>query len=131
MFVLATFADGPYWTSSLEPLCYPIGISFYRPFSYRTNYVFPDTLLEVFTSAARLSTFLKDPLQNTGVFGMRFRDSTHRGNFVPLRKITLTSIVLTDTIQIRFSVGDYVKLSPDGTLPLINIADVVPVGQSE
>jgi len=114
MFILSTFADGPYWTSCLEPLLYPTGCSFYRPFSYMEHYVEP-VLLEVLKDPNQLETFLSDATRNRGMLGIRFRDQgepQYRGVFVPLRLVKLTKVQIKDTLQVSFKLDKYVSLSP-------------------
>jgi hypothetical protein len=48
-----------------------------------------------------------------------------RGLFVPLRAIQFTNVQVSDTYQVSFKIGDYVKLSPQGSLNSIGLTGVV------
>jgi hypothetical protein len=121
MFIMSTIADGPYWPSALEPLAYPIGCSFYRPFSYQKEYVDP-VLLDVLKDPKQLSTFLSDEHRNRGVFGMRMRGKTSEGaedsenvdkylkTFIPLRWVKLRNVYIMDSVQLSLTLGEYIGL---------------------
>ncbi len=118
---MSTIADGPYWPSALEPLVYPIGCSFYRPFSYQKEYVDP-VLLDVLKDPNQLSTFLSDEHRNRGVFGVRLRGKTTEGaedsentdkylkTFIPLRWVKLTNVYIMDSVQLSLTLGEYIGL---------------------
>jgi hypothetical protein len=133
MFILATFADGPYWISCLEPLLYPTGCSFYRPFSYMEPYVEP-VLLEVLKDPNQLETFLSDGTRNRGIFGIRFRDQEeprYRGVFIPLRLVKLTSVQIKDTLQVSFKLDKYVDLSAEDRFETIALDGIIDYEESE
>lgn len=132
MFILATFADKGYWPSCLEPLLYPTDCSFYRPFSYREAYVSP-SLLNVFNSD-QLEKLLLTKSWNNGIFGIRFRDETqpeYRGKFIPLRLVTLTAVEVTDSLQVSFRLGEYVRLSEQLKLQPIILDGIVDYSKPE
>jgi hypothetical protein len=133
MFILSTYADGPYWTSSLEPLLYPTGCSFYRPFSYQEPYLTP-ILLDVFKDEKQLKSFLADKNRNNGVFGIRFRnvvEPEYRGKLVPLRRLKLTDVQIKDTVQVSFRLDDYVKLSAQERFEAIKLDGIVDYSKPE
>jgi hypothetical protein len=114
MFILSTYADGPYWTSCLLPLLLPTGCSFFRPYSYRSSYL-SSNLADAFENPATIKEFLSDPNKTQGVLGMRFSnksDMSFRAQFIPTRLITLTDVQISDTVQLYFRLGDYIKLLP-------------------
>jgi len=122
-----------YWTSCIEPLLYPKGCSFYRPFSYREEYISP-SLISVFKDTNQLERLLPLESWNKGIFCIRFRDDGHpeyRGSFIPLRLITLTNVNVTDTIQINFRLGDYIKLSPEGRLKSLSLEGIIDFTKDE
>jgi hypothetical protein len=109
MFALCTFIDQPErWVSGLEPLLYPTDVSFYRPFSYRGEYFYPDS--DQFTDPAQVRSLLGEKTWSEGFFGIRFRDETAPDflkRFVPLRKVTITRVEVTDNINLQFRLGPY------------------------
>lgn len=133
MFILCAFADRMYWASCIEPLLYPRDCSFYRPFSYREDYITP-SLLSVFKDENQLEKLLTVESWNRGIFGIRFRNESepeYRGIFIPLRLVTLTNAYVTDTIQVNFRLGEYVKLSPERKLQAINLDGIVDYKKEE
>jgi hypothetical protein len=127
MFILSAFADRPYWLSCLEPLLYPSGCSFYRPFSYREEYV-AEPLRSELRNPVRLDAFLSDQERNTGLFGIRFKDESepqYRGRFIPLRKVRLTNVQVSDTYQLSFKIEEYIKLTANETLQSVGLDDIV------
>lgn len=112
MFLLCTYANGPYWRSCLEPLLYPSGCSFYRPFSYRAEYLSND-LAATFKSAKQTEQFLNDDDRRVGIFGMSFNTTEGKEfyeRFIPLRLVTLTEVQVADEFHLFFKLGDYVTL---------------------
>ena len=133
MFVLSAFADRPYWASCLEPLLYPSGCSFYRPFSYREDYV-AEPLRSELKDDARLDAFLSDARRNIGIFGIRFKDESepeYRGQFIPLRKVSLTNVQVSNTYQLSFKIGEYVMLTPNLTFHSIGLDDIIDYSKPE
>lgn len=133
MFMLCAFADKMYWASCIEPLLYPKGCSFYRPFSYREDYISP-SLLSVFKDINQLEKLLPIESWNNGIFCIRFRDESepkYRGIFIPLRLITLTNVNVTDTIQVNFRLGGYVRLSPQRKLRAFSLDGIVDYKKEE
>lgn len=133
MFVLCAFADRQYWASCLEPLLYPSGCSFYRPFSYREDYV-AEPLRSELKDDARLDAFLSDARRNIGIFGIRFKDETepeYRGQFIPLRAVSLTNVQVSNTYQLSFKIGDYVKLTPNLTFHSIGLDGIIDYSKPE
>lgn len=127
MFLLCAFADREYWASCLEPLLYPTGTSFFRPFSYRQNYI-SSSLWNVFADGEQLKRLLPLSTWNSGIFGIRFRDEAHpdyRGQFIPLRKVTLTEVKLADTAQVSFRVDQYLSLNENRQLRSISLDGIV------
>jgi hypothetical protein len=76
MFILCTFIDGQRWESGLEPLLYPTGVSFYRPFSYRREYFLPEQIADQLIDPSQCRSLLRTSW-NEGFFGVRFRDPAH------------------------------------------------------
>lgn len=107
MFCMAAYADGPYWKSCLEVMCCPSGYSFYRPFSFRREYLSQD-LQNMIAEPNQVKKNIRLPSWNVGFVGMRFRSANFRNKFVPLRKVTITSILEQDKVQVFFRLGDYV-----------------------
>lgn len=110
MFLLCTFIDQDRWRSAFEPLLYPTGLSFYRPFSYRREYFHPEEassrLLDPATKLEYLSA------KGEGFFGARFHDPSspeHIPLFVPLRKITLVATEQGDGVNIFFRLGEFIE----------------------
>lgn len=133
MFILSAFADRQYWPSCLEPLLYPTGCSFYRPFSYREGYL-AESLRNELKDPARREKFLSDADRNKGIFGIRFKDESepqYRGVFIPLREIKLTNVQFSDSFQLSFKVDQYVKLTPQGTLHSIGLRGIVDYEEPE
>jgi hypothetical protein len=133
MYLLCAYADGPYWASCLDPLAYPTGCSYYRPFSYREKYLSP-SLLKKFEDDKKRERFLTDDVLNRGVFGIRFRPESGQSfyeKFIPLRLVTLTDINILDTVQINFRLGEYIKLSPEGKLRTISLGEVIDSSKPE
>jgi hypothetical protein len=127
MFILSAFADRPYWLSCLEPLLYPSGCSFYRPFSYREEYV-AEPMRSTLKTPDHLHTFLSDQKRNSGIFGIRFKDEgepQYRGRFIPLREVRLTNVQVSDTYQLSFKVGEYINLTPNGRLQSLELDGIV------
>ncbi len=119
MFILSTYIDGPRWESGLEPLLYPTGVSFYRPFSYRREYFQPEQVADQLTDPSQRRSLLHTTW-NDGFFGLRFRDAAYPDFlplFVPLRKVTVLDVEASDQINISFKLGPYVSpmlVSADG-----------------
>ena len=129
MFILCTYADLGYWRSGIEPLIYPTGCSFYRPFSYQEQWV-QQSLLDLFKGDRNnLETSFSNENWNRGVFGLRFKDESHHRTFIPLRWITLTKPPeVSDKVHLRFRLGDYIQLSPQQTLQHIDLSTIVSSG---
>jgi len=122
-----------YWASGLEPLLYPTGCSFYRPFSFREEYVVP-SILNVFKNRDQLERLLSLPSWNNGIFGIRFHSEAYpdyRGVFVPLRLVALTDVEIADTVQVYFRVGDYISLSDQGALRSLSLQGMVDYARPE
>jgi hypothetical protein len=134
MFLISTYVDGPYWVSSLEPLLYPTGCSFYRVFSYREDYVYPKTFLETLIDEDQSAAFLADSARNDGLFGLRFKNTEeieYRGMFIPLRQVTLTTIIPSDTLQIQFRLGNYVDFNADRKFRSISLDGIIDSSRPE
>lgn len=128
MFCMAAYADGPYWKSCLEVMCCPSGYSFYRPFSFRREYLSQD-LQNMVADPNQARTNIRLPSWNTGFVGMRFRSEDFQNKFVPLRKVTITSIWEQDTVQVFFRLGNYVYHAKESlVLELDHIIDLSKSG---
>jgi hypothetical protein len=129
MFFLCTYADQERWVSAFEPLLYPCGLSFYRTFSYKKDYFVPEQLANL----SQLEVLIKNLHRNEGVFGVRFREETtpdFRQIFIPLRKVTITSVDQSDELNVRFRLGpfvepDYVESTGERTMPTLNVSALV------
>jgi hypothetical protein len=116
MYILCTYANGPYWRSSLEPLLYPSGCSFYRPFSYRPEYL-SDNLVRIFSDRSETKHFLADDALSNGVFGISFNSTEGKEfyeTFIPLRFVELLDAQGVDEFHLYFRLGDYIKLDDQG-----------------
>src|SRR5690348_15927161 len=112
MFLLCTYIDNDRWPSAFEPLLYPTGVSFYRPFSYRKEYFVPDQLAEQLSDPTQVTTLIKTPTWNDVIFGIRFREQTDpdfRPVFIPLRKVHLVASERQDELNISFALGDFIE----------------------
>lgn len=110
MFFLCTYIDSDRWSSAFEPLLYPTGISFYRPFSYREGYFHPIQTAQLLSDQAQCDALLKQPSWNRGFFGIRFsRDDAFVSRFVPLRKISLTGVRSANVLNLHFRLGPFVN----------------------
>lgn len=133
MFAICVYADRERWVSALEPLLYPTGVSFYRPFSYRAGYFVPVQLAEQLSDDAQRKALLSEPNWNEGFFGLRFRDEaspSYLPLFIPLRKVTLDDVEISDGINLRFTLGKYVvpQLGQYNAevLPSVDIQGILP-----
>jgi hypothetical protein len=132
MFLLCTYVDSERWTSAIEPLLYPSGVTFYRPFSYRREYFLPEQLADQLADPSQVRSLLRTPSWNDAIFGVRFRvnsDPDFRPFFVPLRRIKLISSERADELNIRFNLGDFVEPGPlqngQRHLPRLDLTPVV------
>ncbi len=107
MFCMAAYGDGPYWKSCLEVMCCPSGYSFYRPFSFRKQYLSQD-LQNMIADPNQIKSNISLSSWNAGFVGIRFKSTEFRNKFIPLRTVTLTSIQEQDTIQVFYKLGGYV-----------------------
>lgn len=74
-------------------------------------------------------TNIRLPSWNTGFVGMRFRSEDFQNKFVPLRKVTITSIWEQDTVQVFFRLGNYVYHAKESlVLELDHIIDLSKSG---
>lgn len=111
MFILCTYIDGPRWQSAFEPLLYPTGMSFYRPFSYKREYFHPVQVADQLTDPSQRRSLL-ETTWNEGFFGLRFRDPAYPEFlplFIPLRKVTMLHVEASDQINASFKLGPYVS----------------------
>lgn len=133
MFLLCTYADSDRWLSAIEPMLYPTGITFYRPFSYRQKYFEPETLAEQLTDPTQSPGLMKNAQWNQGFFGIRFQDQTEADYlplFVPLRRVSLTKIEKADNINVYFRLGpfvvpEYSEMLGVSALPKLNLSSAV------
>src|SRR5262249_35560547 len=110
-----TYVDSERWPSAIEPLLYPSGFTFYRPFSYRREYFVPEQLADQLADPTQVRSLLRTPSWNDAIFGVRFSvnsDPDFRPFFVPLRRIKLISCERVDALSIRFNLGDFVEPGP-------------------
>ncbi|HKO60735.1 MAG TPA: hypothetical protein VJV03_06205 [Pyrinomonadaceae bacterium] len=124
---MCTYANGPYWRSAIEPLLYPSGCSFYRPFSYRREYL-SDSLSAAFATANERKRFLSDEDRCQGIFGLSFNSTEGKAfyeSFIPLRIVTLTDIQGTDEYHLFFRLGPYVKLEETKKLRRLSLSGLV------
>lgn len=132
MFLLCTYVDSERWASAVEPLLYPTGVTFYRPFSYRKEYFVPSQLGEQLADPSQVRVLLKTPSWNEVIFGVRFRDRGEpdfRPFFVPLRKATLIESEKPDELNIRFTLGGFIQpvqvQGGEKRLPRLDITSIV------
>jgi hypothetical protein len=111
LFLLCVYIDSERWSSALEPLLYPTGISFYRPFSYRATYFYPEQITTQLSDRALSEALLGQEGWNQGFFGIRFSAKSGEpfpSKFVPLRKVSLLSAHSGETLNLNFRLGPYV-----------------------
>jgi hypothetical protein len=112
MFLLCTYADSERWLSGIEPMLYPTGMTFYRPFSYKQRYFEPETLAEQLTDPSQSGALVKNTTWNEGFFGIRFSDQTEVDFlplFIPLRRVSLAKVERADGFNLYFHLGPFVK----------------------
>jgi len=117
-YLLATYIDGPYWRSALEIMVYPVGCSFYRPFSYRKGWSGTDIV----------ATPREGPL-GKGVIGLRFRDDDGNGTgniFIPLRLIDAIHIREQDEFHVNFRLGNYIHHTEDRQFKSFDLSAKLP-----
>jgi hypothetical protein len=125
MFILCTNGDGRYWRSGLEPLLYPAGCSFYRPFSYQEQWVHGSFLNVLKGDRRTLEAEFSKETWKTGILGLRFKTTGFVDTFIPLRKITLTKLpTVEDKVHLRFKFGEYVQLTAQRALHRIALSTV-------
>lgn len=124
MFLLCTNGDGKYFKSGLAPLLYPTGCSFYRPFSYQEQWIqteFSRTLNQGYDEN-QLIDFYFSQGRNIGFLGFRFTAPGYINKFIPLRRVELISVPVTDDkIHIEFKLGNFISLTPHHTLQVIDL----------
>jgi len=111
MFLLCTYADSERWLSGIEPMLYPTGMTFYRPFSYKQRYFEPETLAEQLTDPSQSESLVKNTTWNEGFFGIRFSEKTEDNFlplFVPLRRVSLAKVERADGFNLYFHLGPFV-----------------------
>jgi hypothetical protein len=108
-------------------------VSFYRSFSYRQEYIYPDQLADQLRDPQQRVPLLKTNW-NQGVFGIRFKsvtDATFVSTFIPLRKVEIARVDASDQINLHFKLGHFIKPTI-GTrtlptlLPKMDLTGVVP-----
>jgi hypothetical protein len=112
MFLLCTYADSERWLSGIEPMLYPTGMTFYRPFSYKQRYFEPETLAEQLTDPSQSGSLVKNATWNEGFFVIRFSDQTEvdfLSLFIPLRRVSLAKVERADGFNLYFHLGPFVK----------------------
>lgn len=111
MLLLCTYVDSSRWASAIEPLLYPCGVGFYRPFSYRKEYFVPEQLADQLADPLQIKGLLQTPSWNDAIFGIRFLTAgapDFRPFFIPLRRVRLVSCEKADELNVRFTLGDFV-----------------------
>lgn len=111
MFLLCTYADSERWLSVIEPMLYPTGVTFYRPFSYRQKYFEPQTLAEQLTDPSQFESLIKNATWNQGFFGIRFSDKAESDFlpvFIPLRKVCLAKVERADGFNLYFHLKEFI-----------------------
>jgi len=111
MFLLCTYADSERWLSGIEPMLYPTGMTFYRPFSYKQKYFEPETLAEQLADPSQSESLIKNTKWNEGFFGLRFSEKTEGDYlplFIPLRNVTLAKVERADGFNLYFQLGPFV-----------------------
>lgn len=102
--LLSVLADRPYWMSILEILGPPAGVSFYRPFDYRSDWVDEDLLGKLQDGSGFF--------QSRAIVGMRFRDDDHSGatgRFIPLREAE-AALRRNGNVSVSLLLGEHVQL---------------------
>src|ERR1700752_3713557 len=87
MIVIATITNGPYWRSSFEPMLYPSGVSFYRPFSYREQWVSENLIRTFRQKSFNPKKWLKK--NQSAFFCVRFLGENVK-KLVPIRGVEIT-----------------------------------------
>jgi hypothetical protein len=105
MIVIATITNGPYWRSSFEPMLYPSGVSFYRPFSYREQWV-SENLRETFQQTSfNPKKWLKK--NQSAFFCVRF-SGEHAKKLVPIRRVEITHLGSGATTHVYFRLDRFI-----------------------
>ena len=133
MFLLCTYADSDRWLSGIEPMLYPTGTTFYRPFSYKQRYFEPDDLAPQLVDPKKAKTFVKNKTWNEGFFGIRFSNPTENeflAKFIPLRKINIAKVEEADNFNLYFHLGSFVAPiqlgpPPKAALPTLDLSSSV------
>ncbi len=131
MFILCTYCDQERWVSAFEPLLYPTGFCFYRPFSYVGRYFVPQQLGEQLADKSQATSLLSQTSWNEGFFGLRFKDPSapeFLPRFVPLRRVSLTAVEAEESVSLYFRLGGFVipeLHNGHRTLPSLDISAVV------
>jgi len=130
MFLLCAFGDRNYRLSCIEPLLYPTGCSFHRPFSYRASNVQP-SLLETLTDKAKFKSLRSSEGWNQGFIAMRFRgdektkENPARNTCVLLRAVSLTWVEVQETVQVHFRLGPYVGKKDSGEFATVDLSAIL------
>jgi hypothetical protein len=108
MSLFACFnADGPYWDNIVRTVAYPSGVSYFRPFRYRENWIQP-SLLPIVTTPERHHELLGRP----GYLAMSFSDPQHQRLFIPFREIRITHInPAPDSYAVFFTLGSFLDMT--------------------
>ncbi len=125
MLVLSTITNGPYWKSSFEPMLYPTGVSFYREFSYRPEWVEDSVYAEIRGQTFKVKKWLRD--NSRAFFCVRFLGANSR-MLVPIRKAELTWINPGPKIHIYFRLQEFVDYRQ---IPFPKIIDLTSASISD
>src|SRR4051794_37346064 len=106
MIVISTITNGPYWRSSFEPMLYPSGVSFYRPFSYRQQWISNEIRSELFHQNFNPKSWLKQH-SNDALFCIRFIGE-NAGTVIPIRKVLIDKLNAGPPTHIYFRLGPFV-----------------------
>jgi hypothetical protein len=77
----------------------------------------------------QVKTNIRLPSWNTGFVGMRFQSADYQNKFVPLRRVTITSIREQDKVQVFFRLGDYVLHAKESLA--VELDDIIDLAKSE
>lgn len=106
MIVISTITNGPYWRSSFEPMLYPTGISFYRPFSYREQWIAPQIFAELQGPNFSVKKWIKS--NSEGFFCIRFTGDLVK-RLIPVRRVELTHISPGPPIHVYYRLKEFVN----------------------
>lgn len=100
---LSFYADGPLADNVTRIPAYPSGMSYFRPFRYRDEWIQPSLLAEVADPESRARL-----LNQEAVLAMRFIDDASKSTIIPVRRVIIRHIHhVPDLHSIYFSLDRF------------------------